>query len=70
MESQTPEPYYYFCADFCDNPVSLTPSYFAGSDLVSKAFYEVDYSNRAEFFYEFYKPLVTSILNQYYRAHQ
>jgi hypothetical protein len=30
----------------------------------------VDYSHRAEFFYEFYKPLVTSILNQYYRAHQ
>ena len=70
MESNGPEPYYYFCADFCDNPVNLTPAYFAGSSLISNAFYEVDYSQRTEFFYEFYEPLMISILNQYYRAHK
>lgn len=68
MESKGPELYYYFGADFCDNPVNLTPSYFAGSHLVSKAFYDVDFSQRTEFFYEFYEPLMTTILNNYYRA--
>jgi len=59
---------YFYCADFCDNPVSLLPSYFAGSGWFSKSFYEKDYSQRSEFFYEYYRPLMNSILDEYYRS--
>ena len=57
---------YYFAADFSDNPINLAPAYFAGAGWFSKLFYETDYSQRSEFFYEYYRPLMDHILNDYY----
>jgi hypothetical protein len=57
--------FYYFSGDFCDNPISLGTSYFKGIGFFKGFFYND--SNRAErqsFFWNFYRPLVTNILEQ------
>lgn len=56
--------FYYFCADFCDNPVSLRTSYFKGISLFSRLFYSDEPGERGSFFWNYYRPLVTSILKQ------
>ncbi|RYG40898.1 MAG: hypothetical protein EOO01_26345 [Chitinophagaceae bacterium] len=60
--------FYYFCADFCDNPVSLTSSYFKGISFFSFLFYnESDAMERKSFFWKYYKPLVSAILSEHYK---
>ncbi len=60
--------FYYFSGDFCDNPVSLGTSYFKGIRLFRSYFYKNDKpGERASFFWNFYQPLMASILNDYYR---
>lgn len=54
--------FYYFCADFCDNPVNLTTSYFKGIAAFRSFFYNDDPSERGSFFWNYYRPLVTKIL--------
>ena len=53
----------YFSGDFCDNPISMSTSYFKGIEFFKKLFY--DESNpveRASFFWEFYNPMMSRIL--------
>lgn len=55
--------FYYFSADFCDNHVSMTSSYFKGVGFFKPFFY--DKSNpveRKSFFWNYYRPMMTSIL--------
>jgi hypothetical protein len=68
MESTGPSPYYYFGADFSDNPIKTRPAYFAGSGLVSSAFSSEDLSTRSKFFYRLYRPMMSRIMNDYYRT--
>lgn len=56
--------FYYFCADFCDNPVGLTTSYFKGISVFRSLFYNSDPSERASFFWNYYRPLLTEILSR------
>ena len=57
--------FYYFSGDFCDNPISLTTSYFKGIGLFKFLFYDTeDPMERKSFFWNFYKPLITSILDK------
>ncbi len=59
--------FYYFSGDFCDNPISITSSYFAGISSFQDFFYkENDLLERESFFWKFYKPMLTNILNDYY----
>ena len=59
--------FFYFSADFCDNPVELGSSYFKGIRHVSWFMYNTnDPQERKSFFWELYRPLVTTILNDYY----
>jgi len=58
--------FYYFCGDFADNPISQTTSYFKGVSYFRKLFYNNDIAaERASFFWEFYKPMLTNILRNY-----
>lgn len=58
--------FYYFSGDFCDNPVPMTASYFKGIGFFKSFFYnESDVSERSSFFWNFYRPMVTNILNDY-----
>lgn len=59
--------FFYFSADFCDNPISLSSSYFKGVALFKWMMYtEREPLERKSFFWRLYRPLVTTILNDYY----
>lgn len=61
-------PFYYFCGNFTDNPIGMFTSYFKGISFFKWTLYNKDNPNeRKSFFWEFYKPLVTTILNNYYK---
>ncbi len=61
--------FYYFSADFSDDPISLTSSYFKGAHYFKRIMYNTrDPQERKRFFWCFYQPLVTTILNDYYKT--
>ncbi|HXI00914.1 MAG TPA: hypothetical protein VNI52_11660 [Sphingobacteriaceae bacterium] len=58
--------FYYFCGDFADNPISQTGAYFKGIHFFKRMFYDNDIAaERISFFWEYYSPLVSSILKNY-----
>jgi len=59
-------PYYYFAGDFADNPISLSLSKFKKSQIISSLTYGSSIQERNSFFWNFYHPLMTTILNDYY----
>jgi len=60
--------FYYFCGDFADNPISQGGSYFKGISLFRKLFYNDDIAaERVSFFWEFYRPMINKILDDYYK---
>jgi len=63
--------FFYFSADFCDNPVSLSSSYFKGVGFFKWMMYtRGDALERKSFFWKLYRPLLTTILNDYYDSIQ
>jgi hypothetical protein len=55
--------FFYFSGDFCDNPISITSSYFKGISWFSFLFYDTsDKMDRKNFFWNFYRPMLTEIL--------
>jgi hypothetical protein len=61
--------FYYFAGDFCDNPVTLGSSYFKKIHYLKWFLYNNnDPQERKSFFWELYRPLVTTILNEYYES--
>jgi hypothetical protein len=59
--------FYYFSGDYTDNPIMPTTSYFKGISAVSWLFYnEANPYERKSFFWKYYRPMVTKILNDYY----
>lgn len=59
--------FFYFSADFADNPIRLTSSYFKGMRFFNSFMYNRrDPLDRTGFFWKVYQPLVTTILNDYY----
>lgn len=61
--------FFYFSADFADNPISLTSSYFKGVPYCKwLMFNNREPLERKAFFWKIYQPLVTTILNDYYQT--
>lgn len=60
--------FYYFAGDFCDNPVSFASSYFAGITGLKAFFYSSEPDDRKGFFWNYYRPLVTKIMLDYYKT--
>lgn len=61
--------FFYFSADFCDNPVSLNSSYFKGIGYFKWMMYtRGEPLERKSFFWNLYRPLLITILNDYYRS--
>ena len=59
--------FFYFSGDFCDNPIRLTSSYFKGSGYFRWLMYNrQDPLERESFFWKVYRPLLTTVLNDYY----
>lgn len=60
--------FFYFSGDFADNPVSLESSYFQGVGFFKGFFYDKrNPMERGSFFWNYYRPLLTGILNDYTR---
>jgi hypothetical protein len=65
MHNSSDYRFYYFSGDFCDNPVGMGSSYFKGVGAFKWLFYNSDDdSERGSFFWEFYRPMMTAILEQ------
>jgi hypothetical protein len=61
--------FFYFSADFADNPISLTSSYFKGTPSFKWLMYNNrEPLDRKAFFWKIYQPLVSTILNDYYQT--
>jgi len=61
--------FWYFCADFCDNPINTFSSYFKGVHFFRRMFYNsTDPAERKNFFWNVYRPLVTQILEDYQQS--
>jgi hypothetical protein len=62
--------FYYFSGDFCDNPIGFTSSYFKGAAFFEDIFrWKVTEEERTPFFWDFYRPLLSAILeSEYHRA--
>ncbi|MHB9012069.1 MAG: hypothetical protein ACYC49_07565 [Ignavibacteriaceae bacterium] len=59
--------FYYFCGDYCDNLVDMLFTDFLGISNFSSLFYSSnEISERESFFWLYYKPLVSTILHEYY----
>jgi len=58
--------FFYFSADFCDNPIGMGTSYFKGIQYLQFLLYNSrDPEERVSFFWKVYRPLVTRILYDY-----
>lgn len=57
---------YYFCGDFADNPITAGLVYFKGANLISKLLKGIGLqSERKNFFWNYYRPLILNILEDY-----
>lgn len=60
--------FYYLAGDFSDNPIGFNSSYFKGIGLVKNFFYDKNQRmDRGSFFFNFYKPMITQILDDAYK---
>lgn len=60
--------FYYFSGNFCDNPVSMSSSYFKGISFLKRIFYTNEDADRRSFFWNFYLPLMSHITNNYFET--
>ncbi len=57
--------FYYFSGDFCDNPIGMGTSYFKGVSFFKWMLYDSDDpAERKSFFWDFYRPMMTHILEE------
>ncbi|ANW95782.1 hypothetical protein AXE80_05575 [Wenyingzhuangia fucanilytica] len=57
--------FYYFSGDFSDNPISITSSYFKGIEYFKWMFFDESRPmERKSFFWQFYFPLLNTILDE------
>lgn len=63
-------PFYYYCADFCDNPITMFSSQFQNSQAFSSFTYRNQAQERMSFFWKLYRPMTTEILREYYEIHK
>jgi hypothetical protein len=60
--------FYYFGGDFADNPVKLGSSYFFGYNQIASSFSSIRKNNPKEFYWNYYYPLMSKILDDYYNT--
>lgn len=59
--------FFYFSGDFADNPVQIGSSYFKWIGIFKNLFYDQrNTMERGSFFWNYYKPLISNILDEYY----
>ena len=58
-------PFWYFCGDFADNPVSQFSAYFKGIRIIDILLYNNRIDSRKRFYWTYYVPLVSKIMDNY-----
>ncbi len=59
--------FYYFCGDFCDNPIDAFLAKFVGITKFRWFLYPADdLAERKSFFWQYYEPMISTILKNYY----
>jgi len=58
--------FYYFCGNFSDDKIPSNSSYFIGGQHLALM---LDGSSENQFFYNFFRPMLSSILKQYYKEY-
>jgi len=61
-------PFYYFAGDFSDNSLSIGSVKFEKVEWVSSFFYGSVAQERDSFFWKFYRPLASTIIDDYYKS--
>jgi len=65
------QPFFYLAGDFCDNPINMKTVHFAGTDYFKWMLYQKDDPmERSYFFYNFYRPLISTVLREYQKNRQ
>jgi hypothetical protein len=68
FENIKDSPYYYFCGDFTDSPIHRTFDELIGMEYLKMfVLNESDLNDRTPFFWRYYLPLTTKILDDYFR---
>jgi hypothetical protein len=63
------QPFVYLSGDFCDNPINMKTVHFAGTDYFKWMLYDKeDPMERSYFFYNFYRPLVSTMIKDYLKT--
>jgi len=66
MHKDSDYSFFYFSGDFSDNPIDTKSSYFKGIGYFKSFFYNKDdIAERSSFFWEYYRPLLNTILEDY-----
>ncbi len=66
MHKDSDYSFFYFSGDFSDNPIDTKSSYFKGIGYFKSFFYDKnDRAERSSFFWEYYRPLLNTILEDY-----
>lgn len=65
IESPSDSPYFYFCGDFSNNAVWPVTAYCKNIEKISHHFHSDRPGDQRKFFWEFYKPLISGILEVY-----
>lgn len=61
--------FYYLSGDFCDNEVDFSSSYYKGISIFKSLLYSKDdLLERESFFWNFYKPMMSEIIDNYYKT--
>lgn len=56
--------FFYFAGDFCDNPIQRRWAYLKGIRYFSPFLYNHSYDERESFFWDFYLPMMSTILEE------
>ncbi len=68
FENIKDSPYYYFCGDFADSPIHRTFDELIGMEYLKMfVLNESDLNDRTPFFWRYYLPLTTKIMDNYFR---
>ncbi len=65
IESGSEAPFYYFTGDFTEYPVKMFTARLAGINLLKGLFYNNKPANPAQFYWTYYQPMLTEILENY-----
>jgi len=66
LESSTEYPHFYFAGNFSNNPIYLRTAYFPGYEKFCQKIGVPFLKKKSYFYWHFYQPLMTHILDQYY----